>query len=62
MAFLPNDSVIAQGVCGLRHAYQQSLQLDECCKLDTRRTHRHCRAQHGIEHPTGDGDNDAGRP
>jgi hypothetical protein len=49
-------------VCGARRTYQQPLQLDECCRIDARRADCQPRANHGIEHPTGDGYHDAGRP
>lgn len=62
IAFFRNDCDIAPGVCGVRRTYQQPLQLDECCRIDARRADCHPGANHRIEHPTGDGYHDAGRP
>ena len=61
IAFLPNYSVIASGVCGVGSAHQQSVQLDERRQFDARSTQDHPTASHRIEHPTGDRDHDAGR-
>jgi hypothetical protein len=48
-------------VCGICCTYQQPLQLNECLKIDLRRTHGHPGANHRIEHPTGDRNHDARR-
>jgi hypothetical protein len=61
IAFLPNYSVIASGVCGVGSAHQQSVQLDERRQFDARSTHDHPTANHRIEHPTSDRNHQAGR-
>jgi hypothetical protein len=62
MAFLPNDSAIAQGVCGAGGAHQQLLQINQCRQIDLRGTHGHPGAHRRIEHPISHGDDDTGRP
>jgi hypothetical protein len=62
IAFLRNDCDIAPGVCGLTSDEQQPIQLDKRREINARRADCHPGANHGIEHPTGDGYHDAGRP
>jgi hypothetical protein len=61
IAFLPNYRAIASEVCGVGSAHQQPVQLDERRQFDAWCTHDHPTANHRIEHPSGDRDNDAGR-
>jgi len=60
IAFLPNDSNIAPGVCGFGSAHQQAPKVDERCQINPRRADCHGGTNHRIEHPTGDRYNDAG--
>ena len=62
IAFLQNDCDFALGMCWFGCTYQQPLQLDECGQIDARRAQGHRGANHGIEHPTGDGNHDTHRP
>ena len=62
ISFLPNDRGIAPGVCGVGSGYQQPFQLDQRCQIDAWPPHAHSSANHGIEHPVGDGNDDTGRP
>jgi hypothetical protein len=43
-------------------AFQPTLQLDKRGHVNARRADRHAGANHGIEHPAGDRNHDAGRP
>lgn len=62
IVFLRNDCDIAPGVCGLDRAFQPTLQLNQRGHVNARRADRHAGANHGIEHPAGDRNHDAGRP
>jgi hypothetical protein len=62
IAFLPNDSNVESGVCGIGNAHQQAPKLDECCHINARRADCHLGTNHRIEHPTGDRYNDTSWP
>jgi hypothetical protein len=62
IVFLPNDCDIVPGVCGVASVDQQPIQFDKCRQIDAWRAHDHSGASHRIEHPTGNGNHDTGRP
>jgi hypothetical protein len=62
IAVLLNESIIARRFSGPADPDQRLLQLQQCCQINTRFTHSHVCTRDGIEHPTGDADDDPYRP
>ena len=53
--------MFTSAVCSSRDTRDQFTQFDQRCQIDLRRAYGHGGANHRIDHPSGDRDNDARR-
>lgn len=61
IVFLMGESMFTSAVCTSSNTRDQFTQIDQCSQIELRRAYGHGGANHRIEHPSGDRDNDARR-